>query len=92
MIIHKFNLEFDLEELILFLLRARNSGYAGHAEKVKTPQRPRFKEFSPYKEGPFEYVDSYAGTYYAPGQEVIRFNDKPAWNMSYNGGMLPEHH
>jgi len=87
-----FNLEFDIGELAQFLLRARNKGYAGHAEKVKNPQRPGFKEFSPYKEGQFEYVDSYAGNYYAPGQEVIRFNDKPVWNMAYNGGMLPEYH
>jgi len=87
-----FNLEFNLEELVRFLLRGRNAGYAGHAEKVKTTQRPGFKEFPPYREGSFEYLDSYAGNYYAPGQEIIRYNDKPVWNMAYNGGMLPNYH
>lgn len=87
-----FKIEFDLEELVKFLLRARKHGYAGGAEKVKTPQRPDFKEFPPYKEGDFEYIDSYAGHYYAPGQEVVRFKGRPVWNMAYNGGMLPKYH
>lgn len=86
------NHEFNLEDLVEFLLEARKSGYAGSAQKVDNPQRPGFKEFAPYKKGLFEYVDSYSGHYYAPGQEVIRYNGIPIWNMSYNGGMLPEFH
>ena len=88
----EFKLDFKLENLVDFLLRARNHGYAGSAEKVKNPQRPGFKEFPPYIEGDFEYVDSYAGKYYAPGQEVIRFKGIPVWNMAYNGGMLSKFH
>lgn len=83
---------FNLEDLVAFIIRARNHGYAGSAEKVKNPQRSSFKEFEPYREGNFEYVDSYAGHYYAPGQEVVRFNGIPVWNMAYNGGMLPRFH
>lgn len=87
-----FKLGFDIGELVKFLLRAREHGYAGSSEKVKNPQRPGFKEFPPHVEGDFEYIDSYAGNYYAPGQEVIRFKGIPVWNMAYNGGMLPEYH
>ncbi len=85
-------LDFKLEDLVDFLLRARSHGYAGGAEKVKNPQRPGFKEFPPYVEGNFEYIDSYSGYYYAPGQEVIRFKGIPVWNMAYNGGMTPMFH
>ena len=85
-------MEFNVEDLVRFLIRARKCGYAGSAEKVKNPQRPGFKEFPPYAKGPFEYVDSYAGDYYAPGQEVVRCNGIPVWNMAYNGGMLPKFH
>jgi hypothetical protein len=87
-----YNIEFQLEDLVQFILRARLHGYAGSAAKLKKPQRSGFKEFPPYAEGDFEYVDSYTGFYFAPGQEVVRFRGVPVWAMSYNGGMLPEFH
>jgi len=87
-----FRLDFKLEDLVSFLLRAREHGYAGSAEKIANPQRPGFKEFPPYRKDDFEYIDSYTGHYYAPGQEVIRFRGIPVWNMAYNGGMLPHRH
>ena len=85
-------MELSLDQLAEFLVRARRHGYAGDAEKTATPQRPGFKEFAPYVEGNLEYVDSYAGYYYAPGQEVVRENGVPVWMMAYSGGMLPAHH
>lgn len=88
----EFKLGFEVKELVAFILKARSQGYAGSAEKIANPQRPGFKEFAPFREGDFEYVDSYAGYYYAPGQEVVRFKGKPVWNMAYNGGMLLEFH
>ena len=81
---------FGLDDLVAFIIRARNHGYAGSAKEVNNPQRPGFKEFLPYSEGSFEYIDSYAGHYYAPGQEVVRFNGTPVWNMAYNGGIIPQ--
>lgn len=83
---------FKLGELASFLMRARATGYAGGAKEVSNPQRPGFKEFPPYREGDFEYIDSYSGFYQAPGQEVVRYKGKPAWHMAYSGGMLPEFH
>ncbi len=86
----------DLGTLAQFLVRARSHGYAGGAKKVANPQRPGFKEFPPFQEegpaGVLEYVDSYAGHYFAPGQEVVRLNSVPIWHMAYSGGMLPDFH
>jgi hypothetical protein len=87
-----FGVNFSLDDLVQFLLESRSHGYAGGAEKVANPQRPGFKEFAPFVQGDFEYVDSYAGHFYAPGQEVVRFRGRPVWNMAYNGGMMPVYH
>ena len=84
--------EFSIEEFVSFLLRARQHGYAGSAEKLEKPQRPGFKEFPPYVEGGLEYTDSYAGYYFAPGQEVVRWRGIPVWAMAYSGGMLPKYY
>ncbi|MCX6708773.1 MAG: DUF5680 domain-containing protein [Candidatus Woesearchaeota archaeon] len=84
-------LDFEISDLVNFLLKARLKGYAGDGKKEEKPERPGFKEFY-YKEEDFEYRDSYAGYFQAPGQEVIRFKGKPVWTMSYSGGMLPEFH
>ena len=90
--IEQQNMPFTLDELVTFLLHARGHGWQTNTPRVTNPQRPGFKEFVPYREGDFEYIDSYAGKFYAPGQEIIRHKGIPAWNMSYNGGMLPEFH
>ncbi len=82
---------FEINDLVNFLLRARKKGYAGDGKKEENPERPGFQEFY-YKKGDFEYRDSYAGHYQAFGQEVIRYKGKPAWIMSYSGGMLPQFH
>jgi hypothetical protein len=84
--------DFSIIELTNFLLEARKHGYATQAEHVVEPQRPGFKEFPIFRDGKFSYIDSYAGYYYAPGQEVIRYDGKPVWNMAYNGGMLAQFH
>ena len=80
----------DLKELAKFLVRAKIQTYAGDGKEI-TAQRPEFKELE-FKEGDWEYRDSYSGFYFAPGQEIVRFKGKPVWNMSYNGGMLIKYH
>lgn len=87
-----YGVNFNLEGLLEAILKGRKSGYAGSAGKVSNPQRPGFKEFAPFVLGDWEYLDSYSGHYYAPGQEIVRFKGVPVWNMAYNGGMLPEFH
>lgn len=80
----------DLKELADFLVRAKTMTYAAGGKEI-VPQRPGFKELE-FKEGGWEYRDSYTGFFSAPGQEVVRHNGKPVWAMAYSGGMLPKHH
>lgn len=80
----------NLNELRKFLVKAKISTYAGGGKEVE-PQRPGFKELE-YKEGNYEYRDSYCGFYSAPGQEIVRFNGKPIWHMAYSGGMKKGFH
>lgn len=80
----------NLNELRKFLVKAKISTYAGDGKEVE-PQRPGFKELE-YKEGNYEYRDSYCGFYSAPGQEIVRVNGKPIWHMAYSGGMKKEFH
>lgn len=81
--------QINLEELAEFLVKAKKAAYAGNGAEVES-QRPEFKELE-YKEGDWDYRDSYTGFFLAPGQEVVRFKGKPVWNMSYSGGMREEH-
>ncbi len=80
----------DLEALTDFLLKAKTGTYAADGAEVE-PERPGFRELR-YAQGDWDYRDSYAGYYCAPGQEVVRFQGKPIWTMSYDGGMSTEFH
>jgi len=82
--------QFTLEELAKFLVKAKTNTYAAGGKEI-APQRPGFKELE-FSEGDWKYRDSYAGFYFAPGQEIVRFKEQPIWTMAYSGGMLPEHH
>jgi len=72
-------------KLKTFLFNANAKGYAGSGKEVK-PQRPGFNELE-YKEGDWLFHDSYSGHYFAPGQEIVYFKNKPIWAMAYSGGM-----
>lgn len=80
----------DLEELKKFLYKANENGYAGDGNEVE-PQRPGFDEIE-YTDGKYLFHDSYAGHYFAPGQEVVYLDNKPIWAMAYAGGMNFKHH
>lgn len=80
----------DFEQLKKFLYNANAKGYAGGAQEI-TPQRPGFNELE-YSEGDWYFRDSYAGSFFAPGQEIVYFQDKPIWAMAYAGGMKFEFH
>jgi hypothetical protein len=76
----------DTNELARFLVRAKQNSWAGERGKVEEPQRPGFKEFV-FKDGDWEYRDSYTAFFCAPGQEIARLKDQPVWAMSYDGEM-----
>jgi hypothetical protein len=78
----------NLDELAGFLARAKKATYAGNGREVD-PERPGFKELE-YIEGDWNYRDSYAGFFRAPGQEIVRLQNEPIWTMSYDGGMSPD--
>ncbi|KKQ81503.1 MAG: hypothetical protein UT05_C0015G0012 [Parcubacteria group bacterium GW2011_GWF2_38_76] len=82
--------EIDYNELKKFLLDANTNGYAGSGNKV-TPQRPGFKEIE-CSNGDWLMHDSYAGHFFAPGQEIVYYKGIPIWTMAYAGGMKFQHH
>jgi hypothetical protein len=75
-----------LVDLAEFLVKAKRNTWAGDGQEVE-PQRPGFKELE-FKDGDWEYRDSYTGFYSAPGQEIVRFQGVPIWHMVYSGGLL----
>jgi hypothetical protein len=83
--------KINLKELAEFLVEAKTKTYANVNAKEIKAQRPDFKELE-YKKGKWEYRDSYCGFFFAPGQEVVRFNKKPVWAMAYSGGMNSKYH
>lgn len=80
----------DLEKLRKFLIDANKNGYAGSANEVPA-QRLGFHEIE-YREGDWYFRDSYAGHYFAPGQEVVYYKNNPVWAMAYAGGMTFDKH
>lgn len=83
-------MEFDLTQLAKFLVKAKTQTYAGDGKEILS-QRPGFAELE-FKDGDFEYRDSYSGFFQAPGQEVVRYKGKPIWAMAYSGGMEKKYH
>jgi len=83
--------KINLDELTKFLVEAKTRTYANVNAKETKPERPSFKELE-YKKGKYEYRDSYCGFFFAPGQEIVRYNKEPIWAMAYSGGMIKEHH
>ncbi|MEI6498915.1 MAG: DUF5680 domain-containing protein [bacterium] len=83
-------MEINLEQLKDFLFEANAHGYAGESQQI-IPQRPGFQDLE-YRRGEWYFRDSYAGAYFAPGQEVVYYKDQPVWAMAYAGGMKFEHH
>jgi hypothetical protein len=83
-------MKIDMKELSEFIIKAKKQTYAIGGKEV-APERPGFKELK-YAEGDYCYRDSYAGFFFAPGQEIVRLKSMPIWSMSYSGGMLSKHH
>lgn len=78
-------MDIDFEELGKFLYDANANGYGGDGKEVEA-QRPGFTDLE-YQSSDWLMYDSYTGSYFAPGQEVVYFKGKPIWAMAYAGGM-----
>lgn len=75
--------------LLKFIARAHRHTYAAPKD-IKLKYKVKFPSFSNHTEyvfidGDFKYVDFYAGWYWPPGKEIVFYDDKPVWTMSYQG-------
>ncbi|HYD35826.1 MAG TPA: DUF5680 domain-containing protein [Vitreimonas sp.] len=73
-------------QLFDFVDLAGKSTYASGKPPLKTSERRDFIEFD-FKQGDWDYLDSYTGHTKSAGQEVVRFQGKIVWTNSYCGGM-----
>ena len=87
-------LELNKEELLSFITLAHRNTYAAPKEirkksKMQVPFLPEHKCYHFPNDGTtingFEYFDGYAGSEWAPGREVVLFQQVPVWAMSYQG-------
>jgi len=77
-----------MNDIIQFLIRAKQNTYAGGGGKVDSSRK--LSKDLVYKEGDYEYLDSYFGSYTFSGQEVVYHHSKPIWSMNYFGKTLKE--
>ncbi len=74
----------DKKKLLQFLLKARTQTYAGGEGKVEPTLNGSVQ--LEYKEGEWFYRDIYyIGNGIFMGLEVVHFQEKPIWSMSYYG-------
>jgi|SRR3989338_8760875 len=81
-----------LAELNRFLGKATLATYAGSGPEAD-PEEAGFKELE-YKEGKWDYKDSYSGFFQSWGRETVWLNGNPVWAQLYGGGMVKkfQHH
>ena len=72
------------DEFIAFLVEAKKKTYASGSGELLEPIKRGSKDLS-YKNGVYEYMDSYFGEINFIGQEVVWYTDKPIWGMNYYG-------
>ena len=79
-------MDFDLNELSTFIVRAKAATYVGDGEHV-TPCRLGAHDLR-FLDGQWAYHDSYFGGSDFIGEEVVYFGEKPVWAMNYYGRIL----
>lgn len=81
--------EIDLEALSKFIAVAKRTTFAEGGNTVASSRLGSEDYF--YQEGNFTYRDSFFGSLYDIGQEIVWENSKPVWGMNYMGGMRREY-
>jgi len=76
-------------KLLKFIHEAHQHTYAAPREikkkyRSKKPVYEGHKEYT-FTNKNFKYIDSYAGWKWPPGKELVFYNKKPIWCMSYQG-------
>ena len=77
--------EFN-ERLKEFIVRAKAATYIGGGKESRSC-RPGSHDLE-FHEKDFKYLDSYFGGADFIGEEVVYFEEKPAWAMNYYGRIL----
>lgn len=82
-------IKIGLKELTRFLVKAKKETLSGNGREI-VPERSGFKEFE-FIEGDWEYRTSSSDYLKMGGRgfgnEIVRFQGQPIWNMAYRGGM-----
>ena len=74
------------EQLISFLLKAKQNAYASKA-KEQPSCRPSSHDWE-FRQGELLYIDSYLGGNRFSGQEAVWEQNTPVWTMNYTGRIL----
>ena len=79
----------DKKTLLNFIAKAHRHTYAAPKEvreqhECDLPIQKGHKDYQ-FVEGDLRYHDSYSGKQWAPGKEVVFFQEKPIWCMAYQG-------
>lgn len=76
------------KELLDFIIEAKRNTYAAKNNKVES-SRLGSTDFE-YCSGQYKYRDSYVGSKYFSGQEIVWENDVTVWSMNYIGKVFDE--
>jgi hypothetical protein len=82
----------DKKSLLKFIAKAHKNTYAAPKDirskyECKIPILTEHKDYD-FVDNNWRYHDSYAGSEWAPGREVVFFRDLPIWCMSYQGRVI----
>jgi hypothetical protein len=80
------SMDFNLDELNGFIVRAKTATYVGGGEHVN-PCRLGSHDLR-FSDSQWSYHDSYFGGSDFIGEEVVYFDGKPIWAMNYYGRIL----
>lgn len=71
-----------------FLHAAKAATYAAQGDDASVaPALPDSKQLE-FRDGSFLYRDIYVGMFRFAGQEIVYFDDRAIWSMSYAGGLV----
>lgn len=76
--------EYNVSEIIQFLILAKKNTYAKGAKEEIISTRPSSHDLI-YIDGKFKYIDTFLGAQQFIGEEAIFIDNEPVWAMNYNG-------
>lgn len=76
--------EYDMSEIIKFLIIAKKNTYAGNTKEEEISTRPNSHDLI-YEDGRYKYIDTYLGGERFIGEEALFIDDEVVWAMNYNG-------